>query len=72
MDLQQLRNDITAGVVRLIITQHARTEGLKDGLSRHDLRSAAMRGDVMEDYPDRDQVLLLDFSPHTGFPAISC
>jgi hypothetical protein len=68
MDLQQLRNDITAGVVRLDITTHARVEALKDGLLPDDLEHAAMHGEIVEEHPDRDRVLLLDYAPTSGLP----
>ncbi len=55
---QQLRLDIKKGLIKVRVSQHARIEGRKDGLSGKDLEYVLMKGKVIEDYPDRNRCLL--------------
>lgn len=59
MDLEALRQAITNGIVRVHVSQHARTEAFKDGFTVTDMREAIMAGQIVEEYPGRDRVLLL-------------
>ncbi len=68
MDLHALRNRISAKKVRVRLTKHARTEAFKDGLTTSDLEYALMHGEVIEDYPERNRVLLLAFDRQYQLP----
>lgn len=62
MDLEELRKKLIAGAVHLVTTIHARTEAVKDGLEALDLEGTVHMGTIVEEYHDRDRVLLLAFS----------
>jgi hypothetical protein len=68
MDLRTLRNQIRIKKVRVRLTKHARTEALKDGLTTFDLEYVLMNGEVIEDYPERNRVLLLAFEQQHQLP----
>lgn len=68
VDLNRLRDAIADGTIRLRIEQHARTEAFKEGFSASDLRQAVASGDLIEEYPTRERVLLLGWSASSGMP----
>jgi len=68
MNLQALRHQIRAKKVRVRLTKHARTEAFKDGLTTTDLEHTLMQGEIIEDYPERNRVLLLAFEPQHQLP----
>ena len=69
MDLTKIRCLLGEGKLRIRYTSHARIESLKDGLTiDNDLEYTLMHGEVIEEYPDRDRMLLLGFASDTGFP----
>ena len=68
MDLSALRDQIHAKRVRVRLTRHARIEAFKDGLTTADLEYVLMHGEIIEDYPERNRVLLLAFEPQHQLP----
>ena len=68
MDLVRLRERLRRRDVRLLVSGHARTEAHKDGLPLADVEDTVLKGQSVEEYPDRDRVLLLSLSPQTQLP----
>ena len=68
MDLRTLQNQIRTKKVRVRLTKHARVEAFKDGLTTSDLEYVLMHGEIIENYPERNRVLLLAFEPQHELP----
>jgi Domain of unknown function (DUF4258) len=67
VNLPHLRRQIAAGQVRIeFALPHALTEAFKDGLTVDELKTAVLKGEVIEDYDTR--ALLLAFTAPDRIP----
>ena len=65
MNIESLRSKIQAGA--FTVYAHAVEEAMKDGLTGDDLLFAALNGEVIEEYPERQRCLLFALAP-SGLP----
>lgn len=56
MEIESIRASIRKG--NFFVTDHAFTEGFKDGLSMADMLHAIRTGKIIERYPDRSRCLI--------------
>lgn len=56
MDIEIIRERIRAG--NYLIKSHAVQHALKEGFERKDMVEAILKGDVIEEYPDDQRVLI--------------
>ena len=62
MDLDEMRGLVLEG--RYFFYTHALTEAKKDGIEPEDAVHAILTGEVIEEYPDRQRVLVFAMLPH--------
>jgi len=62
VDLDAIRRLVLDG--KYFFYTHALTEAKKDGIIPEDIIYAILNGEVIEEYPDRQRILILAMLPH--------